>query len=557
MSYQLAQNTNSFKRNEGLTMASQWYCKLSAGEIGPMSAGELRKLVIAGAVVESTFIRKGDSKWIQASQVRGLFSEKRSTNVEHAQLIPLQKTYRSPQSAIERALNPKPHMDGLSVYMIVLTFVAITLILSRFAPWLTVGIGILVCLVVASPLRISKILRTSNRRIGISVFAYGIILLGIAFLKLGHNSKIRSERQEAFKSVRGAELSLQLGKLEEAQNIVAILERNQDVRNLPAVRNLKTKVEEATKLHERNQANGRVELLVRQGRQWLSLQQLPMAENLLRQAFNEPGATDFGPARKLAEEILKAMIGSADKLLESGDHKGAAKISKDAAKLPGIDGKLLATLNTRIANSSVAAAVETARGIISENRLTEAESLLKEAVSTKFATEVQDAEKLLNETTHKLRNDRDDMANEQSFGRRKGKVRIGQIDSTNVSFNFNEYPKSCLSTVDKIINDRDQTIEVPRNQGVEVEVRFENIKLNSTEIGKKVSRFEIASDTTKVSGTIESKIRWKITSNRAIAYLVPSEHAPSKSSPVKLVLVLETSTGKSFSKMWTFVTKME
>ncbi len=52
---------------------SQWYYRTSEGEVGPLRASELLEQVAAGRIQPHTLVRKGDSQWVEAAQVDGLF----------------------------------------------------------------------------------------------------------------------------------------------------------------------------------------------------------------------------------------------------------------------------------------------------------------------------------------------------------------------------------------------------------------------------------------------------------------------------------------------------
>jgi hypothetical protein len=58
------------------TVAGQWYCEIDGEELGPLSAQQLRKMVVLHNITPSSRIRKGTTgEWITASRVRGLFTE--------------------------------------------------------------------------------------------------------------------------------------------------------------------------------------------------------------------------------------------------------------------------------------------------------------------------------------------------------------------------------------------------------------------------------------------------------------------------------------------------
>jgi len=52
---------------------SQWYYRTSSGEVGPLRASELLEHVASGRIQPHTLVRKGDSQWVEAAQVDGLF----------------------------------------------------------------------------------------------------------------------------------------------------------------------------------------------------------------------------------------------------------------------------------------------------------------------------------------------------------------------------------------------------------------------------------------------------------------------------------------------------
>ncbi|MDP6443428.1 MAG: GYF domain-containing protein [Pirellulaceae bacterium] len=52
---------------------SDWYYQITTGEVGPLSSSELLDAIRGGAVIPATPIRKGDSQWVDAESVNGLF----------------------------------------------------------------------------------------------------------------------------------------------------------------------------------------------------------------------------------------------------------------------------------------------------------------------------------------------------------------------------------------------------------------------------------------------------------------------------------------------------
>ena len=52
---------------------AKWYYRTAEGEVGPLRPSELREHVAAGKIQPQTLIRKGDSHWVEAAQVGGLF----------------------------------------------------------------------------------------------------------------------------------------------------------------------------------------------------------------------------------------------------------------------------------------------------------------------------------------------------------------------------------------------------------------------------------------------------------------------------------------------------
>ena len=52
---------------------SQWYYRTRDGEVGPLKPSDLLKHVATGEILPHTLVRKGDSQWVEANQVGGLF----------------------------------------------------------------------------------------------------------------------------------------------------------------------------------------------------------------------------------------------------------------------------------------------------------------------------------------------------------------------------------------------------------------------------------------------------------------------------------------------------
>jgi hypothetical protein len=63
-------------------MAKEWFYRSMSEVLGPFSPSEMRAFAAAGRVTADTQIRKGtEGKWVNASQVKGLLPEARSTPV--------------------------------------------------------------------------------------------------------------------------------------------------------------------------------------------------------------------------------------------------------------------------------------------------------------------------------------------------------------------------------------------------------------------------------------------------------------------------------------------
>ncbi len=54
-------------------MTDEWFCEIAGREIGPLSAQQLRAMAARGQVVPGDRVRQGQSPWVAAEQVRGLF----------------------------------------------------------------------------------------------------------------------------------------------------------------------------------------------------------------------------------------------------------------------------------------------------------------------------------------------------------------------------------------------------------------------------------------------------------------------------------------------------
>lgn len=68
-------------------MASKWYYQTANAEVGPISSKELLEKIRQGVIVRETLVRKGESKWIAARQVNGLF-ERAEAEQEHHHVCP-------------------------------------------------------------------------------------------------------------------------------------------------------------------------------------------------------------------------------------------------------------------------------------------------------------------------------------------------------------------------------------------------------------------------------------------------------------------------------------
>ena len=56
-------------------MPQEWYCQIMDSEVGPLTSSQLREMANTGRLKQEDLIRKGNSsRWITASQVKGLFT---------------------------------------------------------------------------------------------------------------------------------------------------------------------------------------------------------------------------------------------------------------------------------------------------------------------------------------------------------------------------------------------------------------------------------------------------------------------------------------------------
>ena len=56
-------------------MTTKWYYQTMGAQVGPLTSGEFLGKVRAGEVTANTLVRKGDSQWVEAADVGGLFEE--------------------------------------------------------------------------------------------------------------------------------------------------------------------------------------------------------------------------------------------------------------------------------------------------------------------------------------------------------------------------------------------------------------------------------------------------------------------------------------------------
>ena len=55
-------------------MASEWFCQIAGTELGPLSAQQVKAMVVEGRLHPDDVIRRGaDGAWLPASRVKGLF----------------------------------------------------------------------------------------------------------------------------------------------------------------------------------------------------------------------------------------------------------------------------------------------------------------------------------------------------------------------------------------------------------------------------------------------------------------------------------------------------
>jgi len=64
-------------------MATQWYYKIKGKVNGPISSSEIIKKIKARQILPMTQLRKGDSQWVVAQSVTGLFEKAGVWTGEH------------------------------------------------------------------------------------------------------------------------------------------------------------------------------------------------------------------------------------------------------------------------------------------------------------------------------------------------------------------------------------------------------------------------------------------------------------------------------------------
>ncbi|HVC97638.1 MAG TPA: DUF4339 domain-containing protein [Pirellulales bacterium] len=57
-------------------MASEWFVQIMGTEVGPLGAGELRRLAAERRFATTDLVRKGkDGRWVTAAEIKGLFGD--------------------------------------------------------------------------------------------------------------------------------------------------------------------------------------------------------------------------------------------------------------------------------------------------------------------------------------------------------------------------------------------------------------------------------------------------------------------------------------------------
>lgn len=92
-------------------MTDEWFCEIAGREIGPLSAQQLRAMAVKGQVVPGDRVRQGQSPWVAAEQVRGLFpppSQPPAATVPKQNHLPTAQPAPRPPAAPNPNPNPTP-----------------------------------------------------------------------------------------------------------------------------------------------------------------------------------------------------------------------------------------------------------------------------------------------------------------------------------------------------------------------------------------------------------------------------------------------------------------
>jgi hypothetical protein len=87
---------------------SNWYYQVMGSPVGPISGSELRKLANNGTVSIDTLVRRDDSDWVSAFNVKGLFEPKTTSEFEEEKVV-FEERKPSPRFLLSTGDIPYPY----------------------------------------------------------------------------------------------------------------------------------------------------------------------------------------------------------------------------------------------------------------------------------------------------------------------------------------------------------------------------------------------------------------------------------------------------------------
>lgn len=363
-------------------------------------------------------------------------------------------------------LKSASHSKLIRVTLALIGIVLSAFLMAKVLPWIMllvsfglVGVGLAFLFVPPVRMKVQEqfpvlVTHPKSKFITGGVVGYCVLLFCFSVSAIRANGRIQAHDRQVATLIRDAEFSLELGRIDEANDITRRLDTDRSVSDPSRVKALKSQVDAAIKTRDVKRANERVLQIVRAADQHLQAKQFGEVEKALNEAFGqklasdmEPaqrlsnslvaarvatatvafdnnrfdetertlretfgtqGATELRAAQQLANKLLDVKVSSAKKLIEANDLNGARKLALEGERLPGVTEKHgLTELLTQIANLGVAARVAIASEHIQAERFDDAERELKAAISEKNATELTEARTLL----AKVASERERLAN--------------------------------------------------------------------------------------------------------------------------------------------------